>query len=92
MEDAKCAGADSEKWVTDNLPNAPRAPIVRQRAAFELCRGCRVQGNCADFAERNRVTDVVVCGIPLYPRDDPRNEGIYAQLSEIAMKEGIRKW
>ena len=60
---AKCRGADTDTYHWDNLGDD------KERRAYELCNGCPVITQCANYARANQVTDYVYAGHPFKPAD-----------------------
>lgn len=70
-----CVGRPAE-FETENVPDAHRAK--------QLCRGCPVIRDCAGWAVRNQITDMVCAGIRLHEYGDGWTTRNYRKLQEIA--------
>jgi hypothetical protein len=68
MTHGKCRGANPDRYLSDKLPPFP--PAAREARLEELCGGCPVRRQCAGYALRVELTQVIVCGIPLTAHPD----------------------
>lgn len=81
---ALCAWDDDPlKWHAESFPNpTPTKPLLRYQMAKDLCRGCPVVAQCAQFALDIKATDMVYGGVLLLMRG--KNHETYEELRAVA--------
>lgn len=74
MDLAKCRDRDVSQYALDKLPTHPES--TRQARLHFLCGGCPVISDCAGYALRVGLTEIVAAGValPMYPKKWHRDQ------------------